>query len=237
MLNSTQKILNDALQVWPSWNDLQLNQRGQLLQAWARSFDKQQTIDSLATQMVNFQVKQGQTLIAETIEMPGPTGETNELTTAGRGIFVIAAPQEVPVTAIVGLISAALISGNVVILSLCAQQQSIANDLCTSLHKIGVDNAIASVIESDELLPLIESPRIAGVALMGNRAEVLEINKCLAMRPGQIAQLIAETDLENLPTITDNYLLYRFITEKTQTVNITAVGGNATLLALGCGDQ
>lgn len=237
MLNTTQQTLDNALKVWPSWNELELNQRGQLLQEWATSFEEQSTIDELATKMVNYQVKQASALISETIEMPGPTGEVNQLSTSGRGIFVIAAHQEVSITAIVGLMSAALIAGNTVILSLSEQQHAIATQLCTSLHQLGVDTAIASVIEHSELIPLIKSPSIAGVALIGNNTEVIEMNQCLASRQGQIAQLITETDCQNLPTLTDNYLLFRFITEKTQTVNITAVGGNATLLALGCGDQ
>jgi len=37
--------------------------------------------------------------------------------------------------------------------------------------------------------------------------------------------------------VTDPYLIYRFIIEKTRSINVTAVGGNASLLALGNGDH
>ncbi|MCO4788283.1 1-pyrroline-5-carboxylate dehydrogenase, partial [Vibrio cholerae] len=48
-----------------------------------------------------------------------------------------------------------------------------------------------------------------------------------------IVSLVSETDLLTLPVAHDPHLSLRFITERTRTINITAVGGNATLLELG----
>ncbi|HAS64519.1 MAG TPA: 1-pyrroline-5-carboxylate dehydrogenase, partial [Vibrio sp.] len=41
---------------------------------------------------------------------------------------------------------------------------------------------------------------------------------------------VSETDLVTLNVAHDPHLSLRFITERTRTINITAVGGNATLL-------
>ncbi len=119
-------------------------------------------------------------------------------------------------------------------MSLAEQQQPIARLLCDALIEAGIKHTI---IVNTEQHALITEPVVAGFVFMGSVDETISINRLLANRNGQIAQLISETDLEELPTLTDNYLLFRFITEKTQTINVTAVGGNATLLALGCGNQ
>ncbi len=237
MLNTTQTILTDADQAWHAWNILKLSQRVTHLQAWAASFPTKPEIDCNVSKMLNYQLQQAISLLSYSVIMPGPTGEVNELSSAGRGVFVIAAQREMPITAIVGFLSCALVTGNPVLLSLSESQQSIATFLCEGLYQAGVDKSVLSNISNSELLSLIKAPDVAGVAFIGSMNEAATINCQLAMRKGQIAPLIVETDHQQLTTLTDSYLLYRFITEKTQTTNVTAVGGNATLLALGGGDQ
>ena len=262
MLETTRKKLTDMLASWPAWNDLSVIARGELLQAWAlllsspvlptqlsseqslakQLLSKQQTVlfdgetSVLATNMVNYQVKQAFELISHTQVMPGPTGETNTLSAVGRGAFVIAADSEVPITAIVGFITCALVAGNSVILAL-SDQPIIADHLCMSLKEVGFKKSVVCHVPYSELDELMKETSIAGVAFIGASAHAMDINQSLASRQGQISPLIVETDLQTLSTLTDSYLIYRFISEKTQTINVTAVGGNAPLLALGNGDQ
>ncbi|MFA0070912.1 1-pyrroline-5-carboxylate dehydrogenase, partial [Vibrio breoganii] len=67
----------------------------------------------------------------------------------------------------------------------------------------------------------------------GNSQTAQAINLQLAKRDGAIVGLVAETDLATMNVANDPHLSLRFITERTRTINITAVGGNATLLELG----
>lgn len=237
MLNTTQTTLANADQAWLSWNNLKLSQRATYLRTWIASLSENKKIDCNASKMANYQLQQAISLLSDSLIMPGPTGEINELSTAGRGVFVIAAQREVPITAIIGFLSCALVTGNTVLLSLSESQQSIASFLCKGLYQAGIDKSVIENTSNSELLALIKAPTIAGVAFIGSMDEAIIINQGLATRKGQIAPLIAEIDHEHLKTLTDSYLVYRFITEKTQTTNVTAVGGNASLLALGGGDQ
>jgi len=262
MLETTVQKLTNMLASWPAWNDLGVTSRGELLQAWAvllsshalsaelssnqsltkQLLSKQQILlmdeeaTILASQMANYHVRQAFELIAGTETMPGPTGETNTLTPVGRGVFVIAADCEVPITAIVGFITCALVAGNSVILAL-SEQPIIADHLCMSLKEVGFKKSVVCHVPYSELEVLIKTPSIAGVAFMGSTPQAININRSLASRQGQIASLIVETDLQKLPTLADSYLILRFISEKTQTINVTAVGGNAALLTLGNGDE
>ena len=79
---------------------------------------------------------------------------------------------------------------------------------------------------------LIESG-VSVVGYIGSSAEAQALNHRLSQGSGAIVAFIYESDLEQLPVALDPLLCLRFITERTRTINITAVGGNATLLELG----
>ena len=74
---------------------------------------------------------------------------------------------------------------------------------------------------------------VRSVGYVGNSQTAQAINLQLAKRDGAIVSLVAETDLTAMHVAHDPHLSLRFITERTRTINITAVGGNATLLELG----
>ena len=84
-------------------------------------------------------------------------------------------------------------------------------------------DSYASLLEQD----------VRVVGYVGNPATEHNINLQLAKREGAICQLVSETDLSTMQIAHDPLLSLRFITERTRTINITAVGGNATLLELG----
>ena len=48
-------------------------------------------------------------------KLPGPTGETDELTYAGRGVMVCISPWNFPLAIFIGQVGAALVAGNAVI--------------------------------------------------------------------------------------------------------------------------
>src|SRR3984885_10521460 len=49
------------------------------------------------------------------LALPSPTGETNELSLHGRGVFVCISPWNFPLAIFVGQITAALMAGNAVV--------------------------------------------------------------------------------------------------------------------------
>jgi delta 1-pyrroline-5-carboxylate dehydrogenase len=83
----------------------------------------------------------------------------------------------------------------------------------------------------------LSSLDISAAALVGNRQAEQDVNRELAKREGAICTFVSETDLQALPVSHDPCLVLRFVTERTCTINITAVGGNASLLELGSGSS
>ena len=222
---------------WDMWNDIGASVRSDLVIRWADELAEDPSLGVMAAKMAKYQAKQALSLIGEEKLMPGPTGETNELYAAGRGLFVMTASEALSVAAVVGQLATALVAGNTVIISLPETHTELASKLQSTLLKAGFPKSVVLLADFSNVKALIEDTSTAGVAFVGNAAEAQEINRQLSQRSGLLAQLIAETDLNNLTAVTDSHFVLRFITEKTRTINITAVGGNATLLELGSGDH
>lgn len=133
---------------------------------------------------------------AHPMDLPGPTGESNQMRLAGRGVFLCISPWNFPVAIFTGQIAAALAAGNTV-LAKPAEQTSLTAALVTRLlHEAGVPHGVLNLLPGDgpeignTALP---DPRIAGVAFTGSTETAQSINRMLAGRTGPLAALIAET--------------------------------------------
>jgi len=229
-------VIKKATSAWLTWNAIEIEQRITLISQWSELLKLQHSLGLLPGQMVDFHSLHAVPLISSGEEMPGPTGESNVLSTSGRGPFVIMAKQDAPIEAFIALVSCALVAGNSVVMAALPEHEDIISTLEQVCIFSDIEMPIVAVKDSSELENIIINPAIAGVGYVGSEAEAIRLNRVLAERDGQIALLIVETDLEGLEMVRDQSLVLRFITEKTLTTNVTAVGGNATLLALGCGD-
>ena len=229
-------VIKQATSAWLAWNTIEIEQRITLISQWSELLKLQHSLGLMPGQMVDFHSLHAVPLISSGEEMPGPTGESNLLSTVGRGPFVIMAEQGTPITAFIAMLSCALVAGNSVVMAFLPEYEDIISTLEQVCAFSNIEMPIITVENLSALEQVIVEPAIAGVAFVGYEVEAIRLNRVLAERDGQIALLIVETDLEGLTMVRDQSLVLRFLTEKTLTTNVTAVGGNATLLALGCGE-
>jgi len=134
------------------------------------------------------------------INLPGPTGEKNQLHLSGRGTFLCIAPWNFPLAIFVGQIAAALAAGNAVIAKPAEQTPLVAWHAVKLFHKAGVPADVLHLVLGDGVrvgAPLVADERIAGVAFTGSTETAKIINRTLANRDGAIAPLIAETGGQN----------------------------------------
>jgi len=127
--------------------------------------------------------------------MPGPTGESNELTYRGRGVFVCISPWNFPLAIFVGQVSAALVAGNTVVAKPAEQTPLVAAEAVRLMHQAGVPKTVLHLVPGDGRTgaALIADARIAGVAFTGSTEVARAINRTLAGQDGPIIPLIAET--------------------------------------------
>jgi RHH-type proline utilization regulon transcriptional repressor/proline dehydrogenase/delta 1-pyrroline-5-carboxylate dehydrogenase len=128
--------------------------------------------------------------------LPGPTGESNELSLQGRGSFVCISPWNFPLAIFLGQVAAAYAAGNAVVAKPAEQTPLIAFEAVKLLLEAGVPKAAIALLPGrGEVVGarLVADPRIAGVAFTGGTATAMAINRALAQRQGPIVPFIAET--------------------------------------------
>lgn len=135
------------------------------------------------------------------INLPGPTGEKNQLHLAGRGTFLCIAPWNFPLAIFVGQVAAALAAGNAVIAKPAEQTPIVAWHAVKLFHKAGVPADVLHLLLGDGArvgAKLVADERVSGVAFTGSTETAKIINRTLANRDGAIAPLIAETGGQNV---------------------------------------
>ena len=128
--------------------------------------------------------------------LPGPTGESNELSLHGRGVFACISPWNFPLAIFAGQVTAALAAGNAVVAKPAEPTPLIAARFVKLLHEAGVPpQALHLVPARGRVFGEIAFAHaaLAGVAMTGSTATALTINRSLAARGGAIVPLIAET--------------------------------------------
>jgi RHH-type transcriptional regulator, proline utilization regulon repressor / proline dehydrogenase / delta 1-pyrroline-5-carboxylate dehydrogenase len=128
--------------------------------------------------------------------MSGPTGERNELSLHGRGVFAAIAPWNFPLAIFTGQVAAALAAGNAVLAKSAEQTPLVAHAAIRLLLEAGVPAGVLHFLPGDGArigARLLTDARLAGVAFTGSNATATTISRALAQKPGPMAALIAET--------------------------------------------
>ncbi|WNO60113.1 bifunctional proline dehydrogenase/L-glutamate gamma-semialdehyde dehydrogenase PutA [Rheinheimera sp. MMS21-TC3] len=158
------------------------------------------------------------------ITLPGPTGESNQLTLDPRGTVALIRDETSSFQHWLLAIITALATGNAVITAVEEQDLLEAEACIKALIQAGMPMHLVAAVRIDCLTTLL-----AHVDLAGAMVEVSSAVKPLC------AELLASREGAILPLITSPAgprLLQRLVTEKTITINTTAAGGNATLMTM-----
>ena len=148
-----------------------------------------------AIDFCRYYAQQARQNLTAPIKLPGPTGELNELSLHGRGVFLCISPWNFPLAIFMGQVSAALVAGNAVIAKPAEQTPLIAFEAVKLLHEAGIPEDILHLLPGGKSVgaALVADDRIAGVAFTGSTETAKSINRQLAARDGPIIPLIAET--------------------------------------------
>jgi len=131
---------------------------------------------------------------AETLK--GPTGEVNQLSLHGRGVFACISPWNFPLAIFTGQIAAALAAGNAVLAKPAEQTPLIAAEAVRLFHQSGLNPDLLALLPGDGATvgaDLVRNPLVNGVAFTGGTETARAINFALARRHGAIIPFIAET--------------------------------------------
>ena len=148
-------------------------------------------------------------------DLPGPTGETNQLSLHGRGIMVCMGAETSGI--LDDQIAKSLAAGNAVLVLCTEDHRSYIAWLAGVLRAHGAPDGLVTHLPPAHLHNLLNAD--IG-AVITDRADRQDIASALARRDGAILPVLSAKDDIEL-----------YARERTLTVNTTAAGGNAALLA------
>ncbi len=137
-------------------------------------------------------------------------GETNRIEHIARGVVVVIPPWNFPLAIPCGMVVAALVAGNAVILKPAEQSPLIARELKHILEDSGLPPGVLSFMPGrGEVVgqALVVHPDVDIISFTGSRAVGLEINRRAAdTKPGQdhVKRVIAEMGGKNATIIDDD---------------------------------
>lgn len=153
------------------------------------------------------------------IELPGPSGELNELKLHGRGAFACISPWNFPLAIFVGQIAAALAAGNTVIAKPARQTPLTGFRAVRLLHQAGIPAEVLHFLPGSGQsigARLFADRRLAGVAFTGSTETAWTIQRSLAARSGPIVPFIAETGGQNVMIADSSALLEQLLVDVLQ---------------------
>jgi RHH-type proline utilization regulon transcriptional repressor/proline dehydrogenase/delta 1-pyrroline-5-carboxylate dehydrogenase len=153
-----------------------------------------------AVDFARYYALQARQLFDRPVTLPGPTGESNQLSLHGRGVFACISPWNFPLAIFTGQVAAALAAGNAVLAKPAEQTPAVAALATTILHDAGVPREVLQLLPGDGAVVgarLCSDPLIDGVAFTGSTETARLINRALAARDAPLASLIAETGGQN----------------------------------------
>lgn len=167
--------------------------------------------------------------------LPGPVGETNELSLHPRGVYVCISPWNFPLAIFLGQITAALAAGNAVIAKPASATMQIAHHTVQLAYQAGMPKDVLQLclLPASDMDKVIAHPNVAGVALTGSTETAFAINQQLAVKKGPIVPLIAETGGLNAMVV-DSSCLFEQVVQDVITSAFRSAGQRCSALRLLC---
>jgi RHH-type proline utilization regulon transcriptional repressor/proline dehydrogenase/delta 1-pyrroline-5-carboxylate dehydrogenase len=172
-----------------------------------------------AVDFLRYYASEAERLMNSPVVLPGPTGEQNELSLTGRGVFVCISPWNFPVAIFTGQIAAALVAGNAVLAKPAEQTSLVAARVVQLLLEAGVPAGVLQFIPGSGAevgARAVADARIAGVVFTGSTETARQINRSLAARDGPLATLIAETGGQNAMVVDSTALAEQVVIDVVQ---------------------
>ncbi len=208
--------------------DLLEDNRAELMALCAREGGKS-LIDGInevreAADFCRYYAMKARELFGAPATLPGPTGEHNEISLHGKGVFVCISPWNFPLAIFTGQIAAALAAGNAAIAKPAEQTPLTAARAVALFREAGIPDGVLQFVPGDGRAGavLTADPRIAGVAFTGSTETARAINRTLAERDGSLATLIAETGGQNAMIVDSSALAEQVVKDVVQSAFLSA---------------
>ncbi|MEP4485058.1 MAG: bifunctional proline dehydrogenase/L-glutamate gamma-semialdehyde dehydrogenase PutA [Halioglobus sp.] len=223
----------EALQIAPAaqkeWNQRSLNDRLSTLRQFIARYSQRPADEHSAILEETLAAARSQLLYARDVlehplELPGPTGESNQLLLEARGQLLLVIDNREHTGEYLLAMLSALAGGNVV--TALAEEELLAEwqEIVSELIQAGLPEHCASVASLPAARDALSSPYVDGAMIHARSAYLHDAARLLAQRKGPLIPLIT--------CVSPHTLLRQTLLEKTVSVDTTAAGGNASLMTM-----
>jgi RHH-type transcriptional regulator, proline utilization regulon repressor / proline dehydrogenase / delta 1-pyrroline-5-carboxylate dehydrogenase len=249
------KAIDIAVQAQPAWDATPAGVRGDALDKAADLFEESTAeLVAMCVREAGKSVPDGIAEVREAVDflryyaararrefagpqrLPGPTGESNELSLHGRGVFTCISPWNFPLAIFAGQVAAALAAGNAVLAKPAEQTPLVAAHAVRLMLQAGVPAEVLHFLPGAGAsvgAAAVADPRIAGVAFTGSTETARIINRALAGRNGPIGTLIAETGGQNAMIVDSSALPEQVVIDAVQSA-FNSAGQRCSALRVLC---
>lgn len=185
-----------------------------------------------AADFCRYYALQARRKFADPMSLTSPTGESNQLSLHGRGVFFCISPWNFPLAIFTGQITAALAAGNAVIAKPADPTPLVGAYTVRLMHEAGVPTDVLHLLigrGSKMGAAVVSDERVIGVALTGSTTTAQTINRALAAKIGPINTLIAETGGQNI-MIVDSSALPEQVSDDVMTSAFSSAGQRCSAL-------
>jgi RHH-type proline utilization regulon transcriptional repressor/proline dehydrogenase/delta 1-pyrroline-5-carboxylate dehydrogenase len=209
-----------AVEAFPAWRDTPVERRAEILVRTAAIF-RERRLELAALQVrecakpwaeadadvceaidfLEYYAREALRLDAgpELLQVPG---ERNRMRYEPRGIAAVISPWNFPLAIPTGMVSAALATGNAVVLKPAEQSPASGHMLVEALREAGVPGGAIGLVTGfgDVGAALVRDPRVHTIAFTGSSAVGLEIVRSAADTPegqGHVKRVVAEMGGKN----------------------------------------
>lgn len=158
------------------------------------------------------------------LDLPGPTGESNHLTTKARGMIAVMLASDMSFQQSLEQLLMALLAGNAVTWFVADTYLKQAEDTIKLLYENGLNTHLVDMEMTADAGKILQKMRLDGVMVSANSVAAKWCQRILSKREGALLPLIVESRAD--------FMFSRLQVEKTITVDTTAAGGNASLMTM-----
>lgn len=167
--------------------------------------------------------------LANPIQLPGPTGEDNQLLVFGRGLMVLVVTESDLLASAEKQIACALLCGCPIIVAADQVHKTTLDAIQADYLQAGLPSGLLQIEPIESLASLIQNNSIEGLIANSLNIDSSALREVMAKRNGSIIPLI-EWPKDNRG-YNYHWLLW-FLSERTRTENLVARGGNTQLFNL-----
>lgn len=235
-----QRKLSQLANGFSEWRYVSIANRVSVMRQLLAQLATSQKINSLFPKLDESIIKARYLLLSienefsKTINLPGPTGESNQLSFEPRGVVVSLLDHQSSIdTWLLSFIST-LTSGNTMIgiIEETADEVNVKlnvkEDLATLflrlLSRIGINEQVFNILPLSYLNAVLASESLSGSLVDIDSDWQNYLTQKIANRDGEILPVICESKMKTL--------YYRLVTEKTISIDTTAAGGNTSLMTM-----